>query len=80
MVEDLRRQVEEGNWNPHDALYSSVGLHPASLDFVVIAVRREMRRQYHPDLHPGVRQADYTRRFQDAEQAFDEIFQQRGLR
>jgi hypothetical protein len=80
LITELKRQVAASGSGPSDELYGRVGLHPASPDFVVVAVRRETRRHYHPDLHPGKRKAEYTRRFQDAEQAFDEIFQQRGLK
>jgi septal ring factor EnvC (AmiA/AmiB activator) len=65
-----------GTPNP---LFRRVGLDEKCPDFVLKAVRTAYRRALHPDTQPEARKAEATRRFQDSEAAFDEIYGLRGL-
>ena len=63
-----------------DPLYARVGLlGPDTPDFVILAARRAYRLALHPDKHRTERKAEAHRRFVAAEQAFDSIYQLRGL-
>jgi hypothetical protein len=79
LVDDLRRQIQAGGGGPHDALFRSVGLHSSAPDFLLFAARREFRRRLHPDTHPSARKTEFTRKFQNSEEAFAEIWRLRGL-
>ncbi len=55
-------------------VFRRVGLDPAAPRFVIEAARKSYRKSLHPDLQPVERKAEATRRFQEAEAAFDEIW------
>ncbi|WP_437871739.1 J domain-containing protein [Methylorubrum extorquens] len=61
-----------------DPLYHSLGLHPGSPDWLVIAARRAFRVRLHPDRHPRHRQQAHER-FTLAEARFTEIYARRGI-
>jgi hypothetical protein len=81
--DDLRKERNRkkpdstaGTPNP---IFRRVGLDEKCPDFVLKAVRTAYRRALHPDTQPDARKAEATRRFQDSEAAFDEIYRLRGL-
>ncbi|WP_462118944.1 J domain-containing protein [Methylorubrum extorquens] len=61
-----------------DPLYHSLGLHPGSPDWLVVAARRAFRTRLHPDRHPRHRQQAHER-FTRAEAQFDLIYARRGI-
>lgn len=60
-------------------LYHRVGLHEGSPAFLIEAARKAFRARLHPDRHPQHREEAHQR-FIQAEQAFDRIYAERGIR
>ncbi|WP_091927902.1 hypothetical protein [Methylobacterium sp. yr668] len=61
-------------------LYHRIGLHEGSPTFLIEAARRAFRARLHPDRHPPRHRAEAHRRFVQAEQTFDRIYSERGIR
>jgi hypothetical protein len=61
-------------------LYHRVGLHEDSPTFLIEAARKVFRFRLHPDRHPPRHRAEAHRRFVRAEQTFDRIYTERGIR
>lgn len=60
-------------------LYHRVGLHEGSPTFLIEAARKAFRARLHPDRNPQHRKQAHQR-FVQAEQAFDRIYAERGIR
>jgi hypothetical protein len=63
------------------SLYAQVGLHPSCPEFVLRAVQRTFRKEYHPDAlsdRPVEEQLAAQERFKMYEQLFDSIDKIRG--
>jgi hypothetical protein len=61
------------------APYRRVGLAENVPLHVLVAAQKSYRRRLHPDGHPAHRKAEATRRFQECEAIFDEVFRLRGF-
>jgi hypothetical protein len=66
--------------NRPNLIYRRVGLDESAPEWVVVAIRRAYRKRLHPDAHPESRKPEAERRFKEAEQVFDEIWNLRGFR
>ncbi len=79
LQKERNRKKPDPSAGTPNAVYRRVGLDEKCPDFVLKAVRTAYRRTLHPDTQPEARKAEATRRFQNSEAAFDEIYQLRGL-
>lgn len=72
-IERLRASRPVSESDSKADLFRRVGLSPSAPEWLVLAARRAYRSALHPDRHPPHRKQEAERRFQSAENIFDEI-------
>jgi hypothetical protein len=75
-LRSVKATTKGGSTNP---VYRRVGLHQDAPEWVVMAVRKAYRSRLHPDRHSTQLKPEAERRFKEAEEVFDQIYNQRGM-
>jgi hypothetical protein len=81
-ISGLEHSLEQAQNSAVDrcpAPFRRVGLSENVPLHVFVAAQKSYRRKLHPDGHPAHRKAEATRRFQECEAIFDEVFRLRGF-